>query len=324
MQPPLALPPVDEVHITTVMENTFDALLASTDVAKRLRRGPNPFDRPQPIAQHGFSVLITASRNGSRGKVLVDTGVSKDGFLRNLDVLEIRPSELQAIVLSHGHADHALGMAGLLERLGAHRLPLVLHPDAYLERKLILPNGDETHIPPPKPADFRRDNIELIEEVGPSMLVEEMVLVSGEVARVTPFEKGFPIHWAKRDGKWQPDPLIHDDQCAILNLRGKGLVIVTGCGHAGIVNIILNARRLTGIEKIHAVVGGFHLTGGWFDPIIPQTIAALQEIAPDYLAPGHCTGFAAMHQIANALPDRFVFNCVGTTLVFTGDATHAA
>jgi 7,8-dihydropterin-6-yl-methyl-4-(beta-D-ribofuranosyl)aminobenzene 5'-phosphate synthase len=319
MQPPITLPSVDEVQITTVMENTFDALLANTVVARRLRRGPNPFEGPQPIAQHGFSVLIEAHRRGVRGRVLFDTGVSKDGLLRNLDVLEIRPNELQAIVLSHGHADHALGLVGLFERLGQHRLPLVLHPDAYLERKLVLPNGDESRVPPPRRADLRRESIELIEEVGPSMLVDDMVLVSGEVARVTPFERGFPIHWAQRDGHWEPDPLIHDDQCVILNLRGRGLVIVTGCGHSGIINILLNARRLTGVEKIHAVVGGFHLTGGWFDPIIPETIAALVEIGPDYVVPGHCTGFAAMHQIANALPDRFVFNCVGTTLVFAGE-----
>jgi 7,8-dihydropterin-6-yl-methyl-4-(beta-D-ribofuranosyl)aminobenzene 5'-phosphate synthase len=318
--PPLELAPVDAVDITTVMENTYDALLASSDVARRLRRGPNPFEQPQPIAQHGFSVLISTTRDGARQRVLFDTGVSKDGFLRNLDVLEIRANELNAIVLSHGHADHALGLAGLWERLGERRVPLVLHPDAYLERKVVLPNGDETRIPPPRRSDLRRESVELIEEVGPSMLVDGAILVSGEVARVTPFEKGFPIHWARRDGQWQPDPLIHDDQCAIVHVRGKGLVIVTGCGHAGIVNIILNARRLTGVEKVHAVVGGFHLTGGLFDPIIPMTVAALQEIAPDYLAPGHCTGFAAMRQIANAMPDSFVFNCVGTTLMFGADA----
>jgi 7,8-dihydropterin-6-yl-methyl-4-(beta-D-ribofuranosyl)aminobenzene 5'-phosphate synthase len=310
----IELKPVDEVSITTVMENTFDALLADTPVAKRLRRGPNPFEQPQPIAQHGYSVLIGVNR---QARVLFDTGVDQLGFLRNLDVLEVKANELQAIVLSHGHADHALGLAGLWARLGERRLPLVLHPDAYLERKLVLPNGDETRIPPPKRSDLAKENIELIEEVGPSLLLDGAVLVSGEVARVTAFEKGFPIHWAKRDGEWQPDPLIHDDQCAILNLRGRGLIVVTGCGHSGIVNVLLNARRITGVEKIHAVVGGFHLTGGWFDPIIPRTVEALKEIAPDYLVPGHCTGFAAMRQIANAFPEQFVFNCVGTTLRFT-------
>jgi 7,8-dihydropterin-6-yl-methyl-4-(beta-D-ribofuranosyl)aminobenzene 5'-phosphate synthase len=313
----IELAPVESVQVTTIMENTFDALLADTPVARRLKRGPNPFERPQPIAQHGFSVLLSID-GGPR--VLFDTGVDKLGFLRNLDVLEVRANELDAIVLSHGHADHALGLGGLWDRLGQRRVPLVLHPDAYLERKLVLPDGRESHIPPPRRADLRRENVELIEEVGPSLLVGGKLLVSGEVARVTDFETGFPIHWAKHGDEWRPDPLIHDDQCAILNLRGKGLVIVTGCGHAGIVNIILNARRITGIQRIHAVIGGFHLTGGWFDPIVPQTIEALKEMKIDYLAPGHCTGFAAMRQIANAMPDSFVFNCVGTTLTFASEA----
>jgi 7,8-dihydropterin-6-yl-methyl-4-(beta-D-ribofuranosyl)aminobenzene 5'-phosphate synthase len=141
-----------------------------------------------------------------------------------------------------------------------------------------------------------------------------MVLVSGEVARTTEFEKGFAIHWAKRDGAWVPDPLIIDDQCAILNIRGKGLVIVTGCGHAGIVNIIRHARRLTGVETVYTVIGGFHLSGRLFEPIIAPTVAALQAIGARYLLPAHCTGWSATHQIARTMPDAFIPNAVGTML----------
>ncbi|HEX5504414.1 MAG TPA: MBL fold metallo-hydrolase, partial [Thermomicrobiales bacterium] len=277
--------------------------------------GPNPFERPAPIAQHGFSVLITARRGEQRGVVLYDTGVDRRGLLYNLDALAVDAADIQAIVLSHGHADHAMGLPGLIERLGPRRLPLVLHPDAYLERKLVLPNGDEVQIPPPRKADLRRERIELIEEVGPSLLVDGMVLVSGEVGRTTDFERGFPPHWARREGVWEPDPLIHDDQCAIVNVRDEGLVIVTGCGHSGIVNIIRHAQALTGIARIYAVIGGFHLTGGLFEPIIPATVAALQAFGPRYLVPGHCTGWSATHQIARALPDAFIANSVGTNFV---------
>jgi len=314
-QPALPLAEVDEVRIATIMDNSVDALMASNEVAKRLRLGPNPFERPQPIAQHGFSVMIEVRAGDKRGKVLFDTGVSRDGILHNLDVMEIQAADIQAIVLSHGHTDHAMGLPGLIDRLGTRHLPLVLHPDAYLERKLVLPNGEEVRIPPPKKSDFRRESIEIIEEVGPSMLIDNMVLVSGEVARTTEFEKGFPIHYAHRHGTWEPDPLISDDQCAIVNVRDKGLVVITGCGHAGIINIVRHAQALTGVYNIHAVIGGFHLTGGLFEAIIPATVRALQQINPRYLVPGHCTGWSAIHQIARAMPDAFVANSVGTTYV---------
>lgn len=306
---------VDSVEIITIMDNSIDALMSDTDVARRLNVGPNPFERPQPIAQHGFSVLLRVRHGEHRGALLYDTGVDPRGLLYNLDALEIDAAEIQAIVLSHGHADHALGLPGLIDRVGARNLPLVLHPDAYLERKLVLPNGVEVQLPPPRRADLRREQIEVIEEVGPSMLIAGMVLVSGEVARTTGFERGFPVHWAKRHGVWEPDPLIHDDQCAIVNVRDKGLVIVTGCGHSGIINIIRHAQTLTGVAEIYAVIGGFHLTGGLFERLIPVTVAQLQAIGPCYVVPGHCTGWSATHQIARALPDAFIANSVGTNYV---------
>lgn len=315
MHPVLSLPAVDAVRIRLIMDNAIDWMMAGSDVARRLPLGANPFERPQPIAEHGFSALIEVRQGRKRGTVLFDTGVSRRGILYNLDAMEIDAHDIQAIVLSHGHADHAMGLPGLLDRLGTRGLPLVLHPDAYLERRVVLPTGEALHIPPPKRSDLRRENVEVIEEVGPSMLLDGMVLVSGEVARTIPFETGFPVHQARRQADWEPDPLIMDDQCAIVNVRDKGLVVVTGCGHAGIINTIRNAQALTGIEAVYAVIGGFHLTGALFESRIPATIDALRAIGPRYVMPGHCTGWAATHQIARALPDAFIANSVGTTLL---------
>jgi 7,8-dihydropterin-6-yl-methyl-4-(beta-D-ribofuranosyl)aminobenzene 5'-phosphate synthase len=306
---------VDQASISIVMDNSFDLLMASTDVAKRFPLAPNPFEKPLPMAEHGFSVLIKVKQGQKEGQVLFDAGVSRRGILYNLDALEISLSGVQAIILSHGHADHALGLPGVVDRLGTRNMPLVLHPDAYLERTLVLPNGDEIGLPAPKVADFRRENIEIVEQVGPSMLVDEMILVSGEVARIIDFERGFPIHYAKRHDHWEPDPLIMDDQCAIIHVRDKGLIVITGCGHSGIINIIHNAQAITGIQKIYAVIGGFHLTGGLFEPIIPATIAALKAIKPRYIMPGHCTGWFATHKIAQAMPEAYIPNNVGTTLI---------
>ncbi len=312
----LNLPEVDAVRITLIVDNSVDLLLASSDVAKRYKLGPNPFERLLPVAEHGFSTLIHVKKNNSTATILFDTGVSKKGILHNLDVLEINAQDIQAIVLSHGHPDHAMGLPGLADRLGSRNLPLILHPDAYLERKLVLPDGSEVSLPAPRFKDLSRENIEIIDQPGPSMLIDNMILVSGEVSRTTSFEKGFPIHYAKRSGQWIPDPLILDDQCAILNVKDKGLLIITGCGHAGIINIIKHAQKLTGIDKIHAVIGGFHLSGKLFEAIIPDTVAALKEIAPDYVMPGHCTGWIAQHKIAREMPDAFIPNSVGTTLFF--------
>lgn len=314
VQKTIAPAEVDSVDILLVMDNSIDLLLPSSDVVQRYLLGPNPFERSIPFAEHGFSALIRVKQGDKSGTVLFDTGVSRKGILYNLDALEINARDIQAIILSHGHADHAMGLPGLIDRLGSRNLPLVIHPDAYLERKLVLPNGSEMRLPPPKKQDFQRESIEIIEEVGPSMLVDNMVLVSGEVSRRTEFERGFPVHYAKRNGDWKPDPLIMDDQCAIVNVRNKGLVVITGCGHAGIVNTLLHAQSLTGVQKIYAVIGGFHLSGKIFEPVIPATIEALSKINPACLMPGHCTGWIATHQIARAMPNAFIANSVGTTL----------
>jgi 7,8-dihydropterin-6-yl-methyl-4-(beta-D-ribofuranosyl)aminobenzene 5'-phosphate synthase len=314
MSPQVQLPEVDAVSITVLMDNSIDILMAGSEVVQRFPQRSDLFEHRQPLAEHGFSALIRVIQGQETGTVLFDTGLTRQGILHNIDALEINLHDVQAIILSHGHADHAMGIPGLVERLGSRHVPLILHPDAYLERRLVLPNGTSIHLPAPKLADLRREDIEVIEDVGPSMLVDGRLLVSGEVARTTEFEKGFAVHQALRHGQWEPDPLISDDQCAIINVRGKGLVIVTGCGHSGIINIIRHAQALTGVQRIYAVVGGFHLTGALFLPLIAPTIAALQQIQPHYVMPGHCTGWAATHQIARALPDAFIANSVGTTL----------
>ena len=101
----------------------------------------------------------------------------------------------------------------------------------------------------------------------------------------------------------------------MVNVRGKGLVVVSGCGHAGIVNILRYARKLTGVERVYAVIGGFHLSGPQFEPIIPATIAAIQEFAPKWVVPVHCTGWKAVHAFAAAMPEAFIQNSVGTRYV---------
>jgi 7,8-dihydropterin-6-yl-methyl-4-(beta-D-ribofuranosyl)aminobenzene 5'-phosphate synthase len=312
----IPLPEVDRAEILTLLDNSLDILMAGSETARRADiSGIIGEGRSTLRAEHGFSSLVTVVRGERRAAFLFDAGLTKDALVHNMDVLEVRPADLQAIVLSHGHTDHVAGLMGLLSRTGRRRLPLVLHPDAFLRRKIALPDGREVLLPPPDRQGIEQEGVEILEERAASLLLGGLVLVTGEVARTTEFEKGFPIHFAQANGEWRPDPLIHDDQAVVVNVRDRGLVVLSGCGHAGIINVLRHAMAVTGIDRVHAVLGGFHLTGRIFEPLIAPTITALQAIGPRLIVPSHCTGWKAVHEIARVLPDAFVPNSVGTTFL---------
>jgi len=308
---------VDRVEITTVLDNFIDVLLPGSETVKRVSLGPDWLTKESLIAEHGFAAMVKVSAGNTSDSILFDAGLSKNGLTHNLDVLDGKPKEFHAIVLSHGHADHTRGLVGLVERLGARKMPLLLHPDALLERKVIFPDGHEINLPPPDYRVLSHEGVELIQERAPSYLLGGLIMVTGQVHRSTDFETGFPIHYAKVAGNWQPDPLIHDDQAVVVNLKDKGLVILTGCGHAGAINTIRHAQTLTGVNRVHAVMGGFHLSGAIFEPIIGPTVAALKEIRPQMVVPAHCTGWRATHAIARELAEAFVQNSVGSRFVLS-------
>jgi 7,8-dihydropterin-6-yl-methyl-4-(beta-D-ribofuranosyl)aminobenzene 5'-phosphate synthase len=311
----ISLPPVEQVEILSIMDNTIDMLMASTSIAQRAPLLRDAFSRPRLRAEHGVSMLITVKSEGRKDSFLFDAGTSVEGALHNMDVLEVRPNELHAVVLSHGHTDHTLGLIGILKRYGRHGMPIILHPDAFLKRKNVLPDGHEVDLPPPDRRDIEAEGINVVEEKGPSLLIGGRILVTGEIPRTTSFEKGFPPGRAEINGQWQADPWIHDDQAIVINVRDKGLVILTGCGHAGLINTLQHASNATGVKDIYAVIGGFHLTGKIFEPIISSTIQALKDIKPKVIVPQHCTGWRATFEITRDFPEAFVPNSVGTKFI---------
>lgn len=316
----MAVQPVDAVEVMVLVDNFMDALLPSSPIVRRASVRADSFEREQLIAEHGFSVMLTVYRNGHKESLLYDTGLGKNTLVHNMGVLGISPDNLRAIVLSHGHTDHHGGLASLLQQLGPRRIPLVLHPDAWRDRKVVYPNGSELHLPPPSRADLEQEGIELLENRDPSLLIDDTVLVTGQVRRVTSFERGMPAHYATNDAGWEEDPWIWDDQALIVNVKDKGLVVVSGCSHAGIINILHYAQALTGIQKIYATIGGLHLSGKVFEPIIPPTVDELVRLSPEVIMPGHCTGWKAVHEIARRLPDAYIQTCVGTCLSLAATA----
>jgi 7,8-dihydropterin-6-yl-methyl-4-(beta-D-ribofuranosyl)aminobenzene 5'-phosphate synthase len=312
----MPLKEVDKAEILLILDNTIDIFLTSTEHAKRFPLPPDALSREALVAEHGFAALVSVTRGNTSDSLLFDAGLSKNGLVHNMDVLEVRPNELHTIVLSHGHVDHTNGLMGMLARLGERRMPLLLHPDAFLERKLLFPDGQEMRVPPPNRSVLSQEGIDFVEERGPTYLLGGLLLVTGQIERSTPFEQGFPIHYARLEGQWRPDPLIHDDQAVVLHVKNKGLVVLTGCGHAGVINTVRHAQQLTGVQKVYAVIGGFHLTGAHFERIIPPTVAALKELSPAVIVPAHCTGWKATHALARELPEAFVPNSVGTRFLF--------
>jgi 7,8-dihydropterin-6-yl-methyl-4-(beta-D-ribofuranosyl)aminobenzene 5'-phosphate synthase len=232
--------------------------------------------------------------------------------------LDLTPGDIDVIVLSHGHWDHTTGMDGLVEQLKRPNLPVFIHPEFWSRRRVAIPNAP-VELPSTSKAALEGAGFEIVENRQPSFLLDGSLLVTGEVDRTTEFEQGHPLFEAYRDGHWQPDPLILDDQALVANVRGKGLVVLTGCGHSGIVNILRYVTKLTGEERIHAVIGGFHLSGP-FQAIIPPTVDALYDLQPDYLVPCHCTGWRAIHALAGRFPDAFIQNSVGTRFEFRAAA----
>ena len=323
MADPVGLLPVDEITVTTLVDNFFDALLASSEGITRPSPASGAVTAPQfesgrtvagLRAEHGFSALVTVRRGGTESMLLFDTGVSPDGLAVNAERLGLGLRDLQGVVLSHGHFDHAGGFDGLARLRGRSGLPLTVHPAAWTRRRLAPPGGQPFEMPTLSPGALAREGFQLIERRQPSVLVDGSVLITGEVERTTRFERGMPpAHQAWDGGDWHHDAEVIDDQALVVHVRGQGLVVLSGCGHAGIVNIVRHAMRLTGVPQLHAVIGGFHLSGPAFEPIIAPTVLALTELTPAMIVPGHCTGWRAQHALAAALPDAWVPSSVGSS-----------
>jgi len=326
----IRLDPVDEVQVLIVCDNTIDIFLLDQGPARRLltEGGAPPPTLPAPtmlegrvvdgpLAQHGFSALVTVRRGDRTHTVLFDTGVTPDGCVDNLRRIGKDVADIEAVVCSHGHFDHTAGLSGLAQRLGPRNLPVIVHPEFWARRRLAIPGREPMEIPTTSRHALEDVGFDVIEQKQPSFLLDGAVLITGEVDRTTDFERGFLIHEANRHGEWEPDPLILDDQALVVNVRDRGLVVLTGCGHAGIVNICRYVQRLTGETRLHAVLGGLHLNGPLFEPTIPPTLDALGQLAPDVIVPAHCTGWRAVHALAARLPQQFIQNSVGTTFDFT-------
>jgi 7,8-dihydropterin-6-yl-methyl-4-(beta-D-ribofuranosyl)aminobenzene 5'-phosphate synthase len=324
----IELEPVDRLRVTILMDNVTDPLIPDAGPVSRIS-WPKALAKGAPrvatplapegvpdalVAEPGFSALVRAEKDGREHTLLFDTGVSPTGVAENVRRLGLSLGDVEAIVLSHGHWDHVTGMEGVAKALGRTNLPVLIHPEFWNRRRISFPGLDPAELPSTSRSALEGAGFEIVEDRQPSFLLSGSVLITGEVDRTTEFETGFMGHEALRGDEWEPDPLILDDQALVVRVRERGLVVVSGCGHAGIVNTVRHARTLTGEDRIAAIVGGFHLSGPMFETIIDPTVEALTELSPSLLVPAHCTGWKAVHRFAARFPDAFVQPAVGATI----------
>ncbi|MCT4534821.1 MBL fold metallo-hydrolase [Halodesulfovibrio sp.] len=312
---------VDSVEILSLQDNYIDALaMDNSDVIQR----PSLFSPDNahegvvsngPLAEHGFSSLITVEFEGQRKSMLFDFGCSDNGALYNVDLLSIDLTQVEELALSHGHFDHFGGMKQLVERVGKDSIPLVAHPSVFKDRYVRTPTGLKLSFPSLVKENVRSMGAAIHETTDPLPMLDGYALFLGEIPRETNFEKGMPNAYCLKDGIEQTDA-IEDDSSMIFNVKNKGLVVLSGCAHAGIVNTVNHAISVTGVSTVHAIMGGFHLSGPYHEQFIEPTISALQAFNPSYIIPAHCTGRKATLAIERAMPEAFICNMSGTTLRF--------
>jgi 7,8-dihydropterin-6-yl-methyl-4-(beta-D-ribofuranosyl)aminobenzene 5'-phosphate synthase len=311
---------VDRISVTLLMDNYTDRLLPSVEHAARAPMAKNERILPAPVAEHGFSAMVDVYRGGRKWRFLFDTGVSKDGVVSNASLFGVG-FDIEAIILSHGHFDHTTGLASILESLG-RPTRLIAHPDAFKKRWIIFPDGTRALMPSMDQEELGKLGA-VIEKTSASSALpssdDACILVTGEIPRKTPFEIGFPLQYEETTEGLVHDPLVRDDQALVANLKGKGLVVISGCGHAGIINTMHYAKELAGVDRLYAVVGGFHLTGPTYEKAIEPTLDAMAGFDLHHIVPCHCTGWKAVNRIIQLFPEKFIQPSVGTTLDFYSD-----
>ncbi|MFW6126815.1 MAG: MBL fold metallo-hydrolase [Thermodesulfobacteriota bacterium] len=304
----MQIPVLSSVTVEILVDNFFDVFEPSKPgLVERAAVGR----LPKPLmAAHGLSFWLTLTQDGRTSQIMMDMANSPLPLFNNLEALGHQPGDAEALVVSHGHPDHYGGLLEYLNRQGPG-LPVYLHEDCYFPKLLITPRG---RIGPWKleRQELLNRGAKLRENRDP-VLVQDLALLTGTVEATTPYET--PLPGAKRvvNGNEEHDSFT-DEQALVMNVKNKGLVVIGGCSHPGIVNMVKYAQKLTGVDHVAAILGGFHLTAGG-EQLIKDTIQGLKELQPEVILAGHCTGFKALTQLALNFPDIFMVSCVGTKLI---------
>jgi len=310
----LSFTEVDRVTVTTVVDNYVDLLRQDEKVAKRFSSFVAR-QMPDLRAEHGLAHHVEVVRGSTVSRIAFDFGSSDTAMAHNVRALGIDASGIDVLALSHGHWDHWGGLDGFLRsyrRQMKRGLTFYAGEDHFL-RRFTQRGADRVNMGRLHREEIERYDIQ-VETVRAPLMVADGVLLSGEMHEHEPFETIPENLRVERDGQVVPDQFL-GEQTLITNLRGRGLVVVTSCSHRGIVGICRHAARITGVPKVHAVIGGFHLSG-LREERVTRVVDAFRDLEVDWIVPQHCTGLEAMASMMHRLPHEMVPSSVGSVFTF--------
>lgn len=328
---PTDLRPVDCLEVQVLVDNVMDMLSSvpdcvTSEIPNLIKAGAKELGGAcLCCGAWGLSLAITTEIDGRRRSLLFDSGPEPYALERNAARLGFDFGTVDCGVISHGHFDHAGGMLKALELItaanGGTKVPVHVNPGMFHKRAdsdspdgSLLPLAD---VPSPEALD--EAGARVVNSSEPRLVLDDTAYISGEIPRVTEYERGLPTQVRLDDrGDWVPDPLQLDERYVAVNVKGLGLVVFSACSHAGIVNVLTDAAAVSDPVPLFAVMGGLHLSGTAYEPLIPQTIKDMARFKLERLIVGHCTGWRALQALVNAFGDAVIPEAVGHTHHFRG------
>jgi 7,8-dihydropterin-6-yl-methyl-4-(beta-D-ribofuranosyl)aminobenzene 5'-phosphate synthase len=324
-----SLNPVDCLTVDVLTDDVSDnyvskTLFAVSEFANVVRAGATTISGEVLLCGNlGYGLRLVSQLGGTRHVLLFDTGPEGGIFIRNCANLAIRMGDIECIAVSHGHWDHMAALPAAIDAIVQQGGRVIVHvnPDMFNERGIRLQSGSVIPVANvPSPTELGQHGASVVNSLEERLLLDGNFYYSGEIPRVTSFERGRADHLCRTipDAAWQPDPFLMDERMLVVHVRHLGLIVFSACSHAGIVNVCIEVRKLFPDIPIHCVMGGLHL-GGVMEAIIPDTVEGLRPFGIKYIITGHCTGWRALHALANAFGEGVSQSAVGTTYTFAGD-----
>jgi len=305
---------VDKLTVWVLTDNYYDTNRADVKNTKRYRS----MSGKSIHAEHGISFYIETLVNGKASTCMYDFGLDPVGVLNNIALLGIEVGKTNAFSLSHGHRDHYTSAASILKQNQsriAGGTPFYVGEEAFARRFSLRPGDKEpTDLGQLKKEDLEAFGVKVVEVKTPLEIVPGAYF-TGNIERVTAYEKVPKTFLIKRGENLEPDT-FPGEQALFFKVKGKGLVVLSGCAHAGIVNTVRQAQKIAGTDMVHAIMGGFHLINAKPE-IIQSTVSDIKAMKPDMIVPAHCTGFEAIVAFSREMPSEFVLNTAGTQYTFT-------